>query len=132
MSGRRHWRASDLVLHVDAFVNLVREPRLLTLTHFGFQVAASPHTALFFEAWTRMGAAIKFELLTIQNLSELDVTRLRFNRETTRRRRRHVDICFDYKKVCFCCNHVGIQCSSVPLVFVRCSLVLRLANFFVV
>ena len=46
------------------------------------------------QASTRTGAAIKFELLTIQNLPELDVPRLRINRETTRRRRRHVDICF--------------------------------------
>ena len=30
---RRNCRASYLLLHVDAFVILVREPRLLTLTH---------------------------------------------------------------------------------------------------
>ena len=67
-----------------------------------------------------MGAAIKFELLTIQNLSELDVTRLRINRETTRRRRRHVDIFLTARKYAFAAimlesSFVGAACLGAVL-----------------
>ena len=78
---RRICRASDLLLHVDAFVNLVRETRLLTLTHLD---SNSQHRYTLQTSPSIDENERCIEVLAIQNLPEVDVPRFRVNRETTR------------------------------------------------